>query len=287
MSSFWIMDAKGRVLGPVGLQVIKDLAAGGRISGFTRASRDGKTWLTVADIPEVAAALMPPSVRERRQREQQEAQRIELQLDRYQELPPHELFGVPAGSPIKVYRQGFLALAKPYHPGRLSQDVDPALLKACMGMFQYLSTVMATLEQKEKERERARAPATAAQKPAPTYRLEDFVGLSRGKNERYEADIQVNEHSARMFVEHKFVNWSTGGFYLACGRSLPLGTGLDVTLKFNDPPTQVRVRGTVVLENVVNDPKQVSGFGVRLERLSDGDKSFLDSFVETVRAAKR
>src|SRR5688500_14679493 len=152
-ANYWVMDASGGVLGPVSLPVLRDLAAARRISDFTKASRDGKTWVNVHEIRELFEAITPPSMGQRREQELQEAQRIALQLDRFREMSTHELFGVPKTSDLRTYRQGFLTVAKPFHPGRLANNVHAELVKAYMEMFQFLSGRMADHEKRERSKQ--------------------------------------------------------------------------------------------------------------------------------------
>lgn len=270
MSAYWLKDAKGLVVGPIGLGAVRDLAAL-RGEAFTHASIDGKTWLVLSDLPEVAEAVRPASVAQRHARERQEAQRIALQLDRYEELATHELFGVPKRSDLKTYRQGFIALAKPYHPARLPKDVHPDLLKACMEMFQFLSGRMVLVERELKASE-------AAAPPKPTA-PETVVSLRRAKSGRIEAHIAVDYPKAPMFTEHPLVNLSTNGFFVRAEKTIPLGTSLDVVLSFPTEQHELRARGSVVWENAPPNPVQPHGFAIRLDKLTDGERAFLNEFL--------
>ncbi len=276
MADYWVIDGGGGMLGPVSLKVLKDLAMAGRLSGFNQASTDGKTWFKLDQLPEVAQALLPPSLRARREREQQEAQTLALHLDRYGEMQTHELFGVPRGSTSAVYRQGYLELAKRYHPSRLPASVHPELLAASMEMFRFLSARMAQVEKDE----RRRAPLAPSAPPPPTYAPEEFVGFTASGNKDLEATVQVTPENAGIFYEHRVVNLASGGVFLPCEQPPPLGTALALVFRFADPPRSIRARGVVVLENTQSATKQARGCGIRLERLSGEDKTFLQEYSQ-------
>ena len=57
MAEVWISDAEGRVLGPMPLEVVKQLAAGGHVHDIRRVSNDGKRWSTAHSFPELVPFL--------------------------------------------------------------------------------------------------------------------------------------------------------------------------------------------------------------------------------------
>jgi hypothetical protein len=140
------MDEKNGVLGPVSWDVLKDLAQNGKLTGFSKISINGTTWQNISEISEIAQIMLPPGLAARRAQDERRAERVLVELERFRSIPTHELFGVPKDSPVKVYRQGYVNLAKPIHPGRLPNDTHPSLLRACMQMFQFLSERMAQIE---------------------------------------------------------------------------------------------------------------------------------------------
>ena len=54
-SDYWLRDAAGRVLGPIGFPVLRDLVKAGRIAGVEQVSLDGKAWQPASSFREVAA----------------------------------------------------------------------------------------------------------------------------------------------------------------------------------------------------------------------------------------
>ncbi len=342
MASYWVRDAEGRVLGPLTLEALRPLANGGRLSNVKSASLDGQAWVPLAKVPEVEALFIPPAILMRREADQQEAQRIELELDRIQELATHVIFGVPEDADLRTYRKGFITVGKQYHPARLPMSAHPDLLRATMAIFQLLSTRMAIVEKKLQGTAPPPAAATrtsspgikvpvspgtssprvpvpqaaaaartsspaikvpvppgtssprvpvpqaaaAAPKPAPTYAPHEFVGFSRRVDNRLEVSLKVPLSSVGIFIDHKLVNLSSGGLYVPLEQTISLGTRLGLTLTFEEPAWEIQVDATVVLENAATNPGGLSGIGLRLGRLADGDRMFLEDFVRRGRAQR-
>jgi uncharacterized protein (TIGR02266 family) len=123
--------------------------------------------------------------------------------------------------------------------------------------------------------------------PAPdgpySYQPHEFVGFER-RDDRVEVTIRVTARNSRMFTDHPLANLKTDGFFLACAKSLPLGTLVDVIFRFEEEHREVRSRGRVILENTGGDPTRPSGFGVRFITLVDQDRRFMLQFVEKAAA---
>jgi uncharacterized protein (TIGR02266 family) len=119
--------------------------------------------------------------------------------------------------------------------------------------------------------------------PAPegvfSYQPHEFVGFER-REDRVEVTIRVTARNSRMFTDHPLANLKTDGFFLACAKSLPLGTLVDVIFRFDEERREVRSRGRVILENTGGDPAKPAGFGVRFITLVEQDRRFMQQFVE-------
>jgi hypothetical protein len=124
------------------------------------------------------------------------------------------------------------------------------------------------------------SPLSSSSSEAPfSYQPHEFVGFER-REDRMEVTIQVTARNSRMFTDHPLANLKTDGFFLACARSLPLGTLVDVIFRFEEERREVRSRGRVILENTGGDPSRPSGFGVRFITLVEQDKRWMLKFVE-------
>src|SRR5262249_37621766 len=98
--------------------------------------------------------------------------------------------------------------------------------------------------------------------------------------DRVEVTIRVTARNSRMFTDHPLANLKTDGFFLACAKSLPLGTLVDVIFRFEEEHREVRSRGRVILENTGGDPAPRAGFGVRVRTLCTQDRRLMLQFVE-------
>jgi len=129
-------------------------------------------------------------------------------------------------------------------------------------------------------------PGPIATPPAEgtySYQPHEFVGFVR-RDDRVEVTIKVTARNSGMFTEHPLANLKSDGFYLACPKSLPLGTLVDVIFRFDDDRREVRSRGRVIVENTGGDPARPHGFGVRFITLVEQDRRFMQQFVERTTA---
>jgi len=128
------------------------------------------------------------------------------------------------------------------------------------------------------------SPLSHSSSEAPfSYQPHEFVGFER-REDRVEVTIRVTTRNSRMFTDHPLANLKTDGFFLACAKSLPLGTLVDVIFRFDEEHREVRSRGRVIVENTGGDPTRPSGFGVRFITLVDQDRRFMQQFVEKAAA---
>jgi uncharacterized protein (TIGR02266 family) len=315
MASYWIGDAEGRVLGPVGLDVVQELVKTGRLQDVTRASTDGQRWGAPEQFPEILALLLhAPKPEMLFELERQEAGRVWEQLRAMQGKPPNELFRLEQDASVDAYRNAFFKLVKRFYPDRVRAQAHPDLRRAYSDAFHFLSRLMVHIETelsagrsvgmmptlretpvpgpgpklpsaaaaapaeqaKAPARPVARAPAAA---PRPTYQPSEFVGLER-RDDRVEVTVRVNARNSAMFTQHPLVNLQSGGVFLACQTSLPLGTPVEVVFRFDEPAREIKARGRVILENAGGDPRTPVGFGVRLVTLPDSEKNFVQAFLQ-------
>jgi uncharacterized protein (TIGR02266 family) len=322
-SSYWIGDVEGRVLGPVGLDVVQELVKTGRLQDVTRASTDGHRWGAPEQFPEILALLLhAPKPEALLELERQEASRVWEQLRAMQGKAPNELFRLEQDASVDAYRNAFFKLVKRFYPDRVRAQAHPDLRRAYSDAFHFLSRLMVHIENElaagralgampslrdtplpgpgPKLAKPVSFPAAAQPeppKPSPrpvsrtpaagqrvTYQANEFVGLER-RDDRVEVTVKVNARNSAMFTQHPLVNLQSGGVFLACHTSLPLGTPVEVVFRFDEPAREIKARGRVILENAGGDPRTPVGFGVRLMTLPDSEKSFVQAFLQ--RAASR
>ncbi|MGO8971614.1 MAG: PilZ domain-containing protein [Myxococcaceae bacterium] len=319
-SSYWIGDAEGRVLGPVGLDVVQELVNTGRLQDVTRASTDGHRWGTPEQFPEILALLLhAPKPEVLLELERQEAGRVWEQLRTMQGRTPHELFHIEQDASVDAYRNAFFKLVKRFYPDRVRAQAHPDLRRAYSDAFHFLSRLMVHIENELAAGRSVSAlpapsdtplstpvpkPATpvhfpAAERPKPatrplsrspepsarhSYEAAEFVGLER-RDDRVEVTVKVTARNSAMFTQHPLVNLQSGGVFLACHTALPLGTPVELVFRFDEPAREIKARGRVILENAGADPRTPVGFGVRLVGLPAAEKNFVQAFL--LRAATR
>jgi uncharacterized protein (TIGR02266 family) len=122
---------------------------------------------------------------------------------------------------------------------------------------------------------------------APTYSSAEFVGLERRSNDRIHADVKVSSQNAGIFTDHRIINLSSGGLFIATDRPLRLGTQVELTLRFDAPPRVMTLRSSVIWENILEDGKNPQGYGLRLSGLRKEERDFIQDFINQARAAKK
>lgn len=294
-SSYWIGDTVGRVLGPLTLQALRDLIGSGRMKAVTRASRDGNTWIPIqefAEVKDLLAALKPSPASDK-----QKADQLRAQLRQLQSLKtPQEIFGVKPGASVDEVRLAFFKQAKRFSPDLLPPEASQELRRATQELFDFLSQKMREAEAPQGTPARglnavrgstgpfhpASPMATDVRKQvaAPTYSSEEFVGLRlRTHNDQVHADIQVTERNLGMFTEHRLINLASGGLFIPTRRPLRLGTKVNLTLRFEQPPRAIELRSAVIWEHALDDGKQPQGYGLGLAALRPEEKTFLQDYV--------
>jgi uncharacterized protein (TIGR02266 family) len=133
------------VLGPLTLQALRELIGAGRMRAVVRASRDGTTWMALAQLDEIKDLL--GAVRPSPSMEQQQAERLRVQLRGLQALKtPHEVFGVKPQATLDEVRLAFFRMAKRFSPEHFTQNTAPELKKISAEIFDFLSQRMRDAE---------------------------------------------------------------------------------------------------------------------------------------------
>jgi hypothetical protein len=272
MDDWYLQDAEGRVVGPVGGAVAADLLRE-RPGLFTHVSSDAVNWvaLRASTVTRLAPAEPPQA---RRQREEQRAQHALLELDRFQELRPNELFGVPWNASLADHQRGYQALASRFDPASLPADTAPALRDAYLTVYRHLAGVMNKVESRlGAPRQQPRPAQPTAPAGPPVWSL-DALALKRLPHV-YEGAVEVTEANCLIFSIHRMMNMKNQSAFFPCVPPLSLGSRMDITFTFPQARRQVRARGAVVLEARLADPQQhLRGFGVQFD-LSKEDKGFI------------
>jgi uncharacterized protein (TIGR02266 family) len=290
MSDYWIRDVEGRVLGPIGLEVLHHLVKAGRLNGLTRASRDGRHFDVLQSFPEVASVIAEALHADRAEWEQQEARRLREQLQVLRGKPAHEVFGLPERASLDAFRGAFFAMVRRFYPARLPSEAQETLRQAHGEMSVFLSQLMAQLEQRAAApappalppavRAEASTPGRPGVRPTPTYELYEFVGWERREDNHVHVDLRITLASLGLFTEYPATNIAQGGVYLATRRMIPLGERLQLAIHFDDPARDVSARGVVVWQNEQPTPRHLRGVGVRFTLLAEEDRRFIGYYLK-------
>lgn len=267
MADFWIEDEQGRVLGPIGVGILRDLITAGRLERIARASRDGRTFAPLAEITEVAG-LVRDQLRQRD--EAAEAGRLREAMEELRTRPLHEVFGVERGATLAEYREAFLRLVKQYHPDRVRPEAHPDLRQAHDEIFHFLGSRMVDAERLLA----ARDPAPSA----PTWAAGEFVGLVPREAGSVDIRVRVTRETADIFTRHSLVNLERDGVFVPDVGPLAIGTRVEATFRFEPGARTVVVRGKVVLIDAGAKHRR-PGVGVKFLNLSDDDRAFVRSFL--------
>jgi uncharacterized protein (TIGR02266 family) len=128
-----------------------------------------------------------------------------------------------------------------------------------------------------------RSVAARPRTTTPSYSAEEFVGLAKRDADKIHADVRVTPKNLGMFMDHPLINLATGGLFIPADRPLRLGTQVELTLRFEQPPRSINLRSAVIWENAVDDGRQPRGYGLRLSELRAEDRAFLQEFVRNNR----
>ena len=134
----------------------------------------------------------------------------------------------------------------------------------------------------------AAAPSTVRRATtAPSYSSAEFVGLERRSDDRIHADVKVSLQNVGIFTDHRIINLSSGGLFIATDKPLRLGTQVELTLRFDDPPRVMTLRSSVIWENSLEDGKNPRGYGLRLSHLRKEEKEFIQQFLTRAKPVKK
>ena len=287
MADVWIRDEVGRVLGPIGVEVLRDLISAGRLAAIQSASRDGQSFVPVAEVPEVADLVAKDR---RRQDDRVEAERISAVLHVLKPKAPHDVFELPATASLDQFKTAFFRLAKHYHPDRLPADALPELRLAYDSLFHFLAQTMAQVERTltapvapppATAAARSSAPATAPKPAAKSYTTDAFVGLKQRADGEAEMEVRVTPATVSMFTENDLVNLAKDGVFVPVTQGIPLGSMIELKFLFDE--RTIAARGRVVFENF-GGRRGKPGIGLKFVRLADADRTFIADYVKKIQS---
>lgn len=268
MSSFWLADSDARVLGPVGLDVVRDLALRGKLNDVRAVSKDGKTFVPVREVPEIqqALAVTPKNADELAYAQADATKQIREWLTSIKGRSSEEVFRVPQNGSREAWRAAFFSLVYRYVPGRLPPEATPELRLACEDAFIALSERMVDIERHFRASKPSAPSASAMQ--ATTLQVRWRGGmihvrliLARGDLQPFTADFENT--------------WKHDSLFVASAEKLMVNTPADITIGFEGHVTQIHSSGRVVGIRTTPAP----GFSVKLLDLGEAQRAMIRTWV--------
>lgn len=271
MSDYWLADSEARVLGPVSLAVVRDLALRGKLHDVRAVSRDGRTFVPVREMPELAEVLsMPPQQGETARAQAEATRQIRDWLASIKDRPSHEVFRVPANASRDAWRAAFFALVQRYLPSRLPTDATPELRLACEDAFLALSERMVAIERMF--RPGAAVPPLPSA-PAPLPPVAPAHVTWRGG--MIHLRLHLARGDARPFTMDPEASWKQDSLAVHSNEKVLVNTPAEVTLSFEGHVTQLHATGRVVGVKTTHP----LGFSVRLLDLGEDQRAMIRAWV--------
>ncbi|MBK7858029.1 MAG: hypothetical protein IPJ65_05270 [Archangiaceae bacterium] len=265
-ADYWLADADARVLGPISLEVLRDLAASGKLAEVRAVSRDGRSFAPISHFPEVLQALGPRLPDAVLAEQQAAIQRLRQWLGEIKNQPAHEVFRVPETSTPDTFRAAFFALVKRFYPDRLSPEATVDLRRACEDVF-------LALTQKVLEVERRRV----TQGPPPSGKSEVSSLAWRGGT--IDIRLKVRAHDVRFFTWHPEANFRFDALYIETNEIAVPGTPVNLHLDFEGTAETMTAWGRVLRGEPGTGGNLPRGLGVKLLDLPDSDRSFIRTWI--------
>jgi hypothetical protein len=269
-AQFWLADSEARVLGPVSLDMVRDLALRGKLTDVRAVSRDGKNFVPLREMPELQAVLsQPPQVGEAVRAQAAATQQILTWLQAIKDRSSAEVFRVPPSSSRETWRAAFFSLIHRYVPSRLPPDATDELRLACEEAFLTLAGRMLEIERQltAKAAAPAEAPLVAfASSPPPNVSW-------RGGMIHVRLDLLRGD--ARPFTADPDSNWKSDCLFVTSNEKVMVNTPAEVTIAFDGHVTQVHASGRVVGVKTTHP----LGFAVKLLGIDESIRAMIRAWV--------
>ncbi len=283
---FWLADGEARVLGPVSLAVIRDLAARGNLGGIRAVSRDGKAFVPVREVHEVNEALTSSTQRDEVVRAQVNAtEQIREWLEAVRERQTYEIFRVPENASREAYRAAFFPLVHRYVPSRLPPEATPELRLACEEAFLFLAERMIEVERSIRASftaiptdEFAVPRSVATVTPTPMSRPSAISPAPEvdWRGGMVHARLSMVRGDTRPFWEDPSATWETDSLAILSPERVMIGTPVEVTMSFEGHVNELVASGRVV--GLRSGYPQ--GFSVKLLDMNEQQRAMIRTWVQ-------
>jgi hypothetical protein len=266
---YWLADSEARVLGPVKLAVVRDLALRGKLADVRAVSRDGKSFVALRDVPELVAVLQQPAGAGEAVHAMAEATgQIRNWLELVKGRPTHEVFRIPPGASSEAARAAFFALVQRYVPSRLPPDATEELRLACEDAFLTLAARMVDYERRPVGP--SPVPQVAPAPPAPPT-----AAVVSWRGGMIHVRLGLKRGDARPFTGDPELTWKTDCLLVLSPEKVMVGTPAEVSLAFEGHVTQVNASGRVVAVRA----SYPLGFVVKLLGVDESQRSMIRTWV--------
>ncbi len=271
---YWLADSEARVLGPVSLDVVRDLAIRGKLADVRAVSRDGKSFVAVREVAEVQAVLGQPAQASEVLRAQVQAtHQIRQWLGAIRDRPTAEVFRVPSGASREAHRAAFFALVQRYVPARLPADATEELRVACEDAFLHLSERMVDLERQFRNSVPPEVPPMLT--PSPVQGPSSAAPVVTWRGGMVHVRLTLSRGDARPFTADPESNWRSDSLFVQSTEKVMVGTPAEVTISLEGHVTQVNAVGRVVGVKLTYP----LGFSVRLLDIEEPQRSLIRTWV--------
>lgn len=265
-TEYWLADAENRVLGPVSIDIVRDLSVRGKLAEVRAVSNDGRTFKPVSEFPDLVKVLAPASGEEQSKAQAETTRQIRGWLDLVKDRPTAEVFKVPPGASREAWRAAFFALVYRYVPNRLPPDATPELRLACEDAFLHLSERMVDLERLFR----------AQAQPAPQVKKEPSRAPEvtwRGGMIHVKCALARND--AKPFVVSPEHSYKDDCIVVPTHEKVMVGTPAEVVMLFEGHVTQLHASGRVVALKTQPEP----GLAIKLLDLMEVQRSLIRTWV--------
>jgi hypothetical protein len=264
---YWLADSEARVLGPVNLALVRDLALRGKLADVRAVSRDGKSFVSLREVPELQSVLQQPAqAGESVQAMAAATAQIRNWLELVRDRPTHEVFRIPPGASREAARAAFFALVQRYVPSRLPPDATEELRLACEDAFLALASRMVDYDRRPPSPVPQAAPAHDG--PAPPAVVSWRGGMIHVR-------LALRRGDARPFTGDAELNWKSDCLLVLSPEKVMVGTPAEVSLSFEGHVTQVNASGRVVAVRTAHP----LGFAVKLLGVDEAQRSMIRTWV--------
>ena len=267
MSFFWLADSDARVLGPVSIEVVRDLALRGKLNDVRAVSKDGKTFVPVREVPEIQQALQVTQANtdELAHAQADATKQIRDWLTSIRSRSSEEVFRVPQNASREAWRAAFFSLVYRYVPGRLPPEATPELRLACEDAFLALSERMVDIERQFR-----------ASKPAAANSAFQTTSLQvRWRGGMIHVRIILARGDIQPFMADPDNTWKQDCLFVSSTEKLMVNTPADITIGFEGHVTQIHSSGRVV--GLRSHP--AAGFSVKLLDLGEAQRAMVRTWV--------